>query len=151
MENKKIKMHGSLRIYLISRWFYLHNLEFLAKLFFRLNNIIYQCSIAYESELDPTVRICHARGIMINKGVTIGEHTVLYQQVTIGDKLVDTLVNIKIGKNCLIGVNSCVLGIVNIGDNVKIGANTVVTKDVPSNSTVVGCSSRIIKNKINEQ
>lgn len=50
-----------------------------------------------------------------------------------------------IGNNVFCGVGSCILGEVMIGDNVKIGANAVVVKDVPSDCTVIGSPAFIIK------
>ena len=51
-----------------------------------------------------------------------------------------------IGDNVNIGSNVCIIGPISIGTNVIIGAGSVVTKDVPSNSVVVGNPARIIKN-----
>jgi acetyltransferase-like isoleucine patch superfamily enzyme len=53
-----------------------------------------------------------------------------------------------IGKNCFIGVRATVLPGVRIGDEVVVGASTVVTKDVPSNCVVVGNPGRIVKKNI---
>lgn len=50
-----------------------------------------------------------------------------------------------IGNNCLFATNSIVFGPIIIGDNVIIGAGSVVTKDVPANCTVIGNPARIIK------
>ena len=55
----------------------------------------------------------------------------------------------KVGKNCVIGSGACLLGNIVIGDNVKIGANAVVLKDIPDNCTAVGVPARIICNKKN--
>ena len=52
----------------------------------------------------------------------------------------------KIGKNCVLGCGSCILGDITIGNNVKIGANAVVLHDVPDGCTVVGVPARIVKN-----
>lgn len=65
----------------------------------------------------------------------------IYQNVTIGSGVNGP----RIGKNCLLGAGCCVLGDITIGDNVKVGANAVVLKDVPSNCTVVGVPAQIKK------
>lgn len=143
----KVKKHGSLRIYLISRWLYLHHLKPLAFIFYRINNLIYQCSISYKADVSSKVRICHSRGVFIRPDTVIEEGTVIFQQVIFGTKYPDVDTKIHVGKNCLIGANSCILGDVTIGDNVTIGANTVVTKDIPSNCLVLGQKTQIIKKK----
>lgn len=53
-----------------------------------------------------------------------------------------------IGRNCFIGVRATILPGVRIGDEVVVGAGTVVTKDVPSHSVVVGNPGRIVKTGI---
>lgn len=142
MERKK---HPALKIYLISRWFYLHGLKILAKFFYYLNIIIFQCSLAYEADINERVILAHPRGVIIHPNSKIGEYTQIYQRVTLGTKEIGRDVDIVVGKNCILGANSCILGEVKIGDNVKVGANSVVTKDVKSNLTVVGVPCKVIK------
>ena len=50
-----------------------------------------------------------------------------------------------IGRGCFIGARAIIIGDVNIGDNVKVGAGAVVLKNVPPNCTVVGIPARIIQ------
>ncbi|OWT33038.1 hypothetical protein BGI41_04520 [Methanobrevibacter sp. 87.7] len=69
------------------------------------------------------------------------------------DESIDyTFVNIKkpvkIGKRCWIGVNAIILPGVTIGDNVVIGAGSVVTHDIPSNTVAVGSPARVIRKNI---
>ena len=54
-------------------------------------------------------------------------------------------------KNVMIGAESVVLGPIKIGDNCKIGANTVVLKDMPVNSVAVGAKAKIIENKVKKE
>lgn len=89
-------------------------------------------------------------GIYISFGAKIGENCVIFNNVTIGS---NTLKDSKgygaptIGNNVYIGVGAKIIGNVVIGDNVRIGANCVVVNDVPSNSTVVLTSPRVITKK----
>lgn len=91
------------------------------------------------------LRIYHGVGLVVHKGVLIGSDCVLRQGVTIGNKGEDEQANLLpvIGDNVEFGALAIVIGNVHIGDNVIIGAGTVITKDVPKNSVVVGASSRI--------
>ena len=55
------------------------------------------------------------------------------------------LASVKIGKNCWIGNSVTILPGVELGDNVTVGANSVVTKSFPSNCVIGGCPAKIIK------
>lgn len=83
-------------------------------------------------------------GIIVHLKARIGENAVIWQQVTIGSSGGGTPI---IGDNCKIGAGAKILGGVTIGNNVFIGANAVVTKDVPDNAVVVGAPQRIIEQK----
>lgn len=80
-------------------------------------------------------------GIVIHMGAKFGKNCTIYQQVTVGGLRYKRP---SFGDNVVIGAGAKILGGVHVGDNVRIGANTVVTKDVPSNCTVVGSEVRII-------
>lgn len=78
-------------------------------------------------------------GIFISSGSIIGQQAVIFHQVTIG--AVTTIDSKKrgsprIGDNCYIGAGAKIIGNIHVGNNVRIGANTVVHKDVPDNSIV---------------
>lgn len=91
-------------------------------------------------------------GIYISFGAKIGNDCVIFNNVTIGS---NTLKDSKgygaptIGNNVYIGVGAKIIGNVNIGNNVRIGANCVVTSDVPSDSTIVLSSPRVIRKSKN--
>jgi len=61
---------------------------------------------------------------------------------------VNTKKPVKIGKRCWIGINSIILPGVTIGDNVVIGAGSVVTSDIPSNMIAVGSPARVIRKNL---
>ncbi|MFZ5799886.1 MAG: serine O-acetyltransferase EpsC [Candidatus Omnitrophota bacterium] len=90
--------------------------------------------------------IDHGMGVVIGETSILGDNITLYQGVTLGGtgkekgKRHPTL-----GNNVVIGTGAKVLGNITIGDNSYIGANAVVIKDVPANSTVVGVPGRITK------
>ena len=73
---------------------------------------------------------------------SIGEYLTVKQNVCIGMNHNQLPI---LGNHVFCGVGSCVLGGIIIGDNVNIGANCVVTKDIPSNATVIGNPAKIIK------
>lgn len=90
--------------------------------------------------------IDHGMGVVIGETTIIGDNVTLYQGVTLGGtgkergKRHPTL-----GSNIVVGAGAKILGNITIGDNAYIGANAVVIKDVPPNSTIVGVPGRITK------
>ncbi|MEH6648277.1 serine O-acetyltransferase [Sulfitobacter sp.] len=86
--------------------------------------------------------IIHAEGMLsIHPDVVIGDRCGIMHNVTIGRNMGDGAP--VIGDDVFIGVNSTVLGNIRIGDRVRIGANTAVSTNVPSDSTVIGSPARI--------
>jgi len=92
--------------------------------------------------LGPGFFVQHGVGTNIN-GESIGANCRVNQQVTIGYRNGDRLP--RIGNNVHISAGARILGDLTIGDNVMVGANAVVTKDVPANCTVVGIPAYIVK------
>lgn len=90
--------------------------------------------------------IDHGMGVVIGETSIIGDNVTLFQGVTLGGtgkergKRHPTL-----GNNVVAGTGAKILGNITIGDNVHIGANAVVIRDIPANSTVVGVPGRIAK------
>jgi serine O-acetyltransferase len=90
--------------------------------------------------------IDHGMGVVIGETAVIGDNVTIYQGVTLGgtstrkEKRHPTL-----GSNIVIGAGAKVLGNITIGNYVQIGANSVVVRDVPPYSTVVGIPGRIVK------
>lgn len=137
--NKSIVM----KFYDIERWCWNHHLHLIAKITWRIMYILFNCSIPPTTVLEEGVNIAHGIGIVIHQNSVVGGGTVIYQNVTIGSGVNGP----KIGKKCLLGAGCCVLSDITIGDNVKVGANAVVLKNVPSNCTVVGVPAKIIYNE----
>ena len=96
-----------------------------------------------QSRLPPDVHLPHPYGIIVHPQAVIGRRVTLMQQVTIGGR--DHRENIAplIGDDVYIGAGARVLGDVRIGHGVVIGANAVVTRDIPPGVTVVG-ANRIV-------
>lgn len=87
-------------------------------------------------------------GIFISGGSIIGRDCVIFQHVTIGSNtLIDSsgLGTPIIGDNCYIGAGAKIIGNVKLGKNVRVGANTVVIKDVPDNSVVTAGEQHTIQ------
>ncbi len=90
--------------------------------------------------------IDHGMGVVVGETAIIGDNVLLYQGVTLGGTGKETgKRHPTIGNNVVVGTGAKILGNILIGDNSYIGANAVVIKDVPPNSTVVGIPGRITK------
>jgi serine O-acetyltransferase len=89
--------------------------------------------------------IDHGMGVVIGETTQIGDDVTLYQGVTLGGTGKERgKRHPTIGNNVIISVGAQVLGAIEIGDNVKIGAGSVVLRPVPPNSTVVGVPGWVV-------
>ncbi|SFN46597.1 serine O-acetyltransferase [Bizionia echini] len=103
------------------------------------SNIPFQCKIGKGSKFGYG-----GIGVVIHKRTVIGENCSIGTNITIGGKHPHYEVPV-IGNNVYIATGAKVLGPIKIGDNVIIGANAVVLKDIPSNAVVAGIPAKIIK------
>lgn len=88
------------------------------------------------------------KSIFIAGGAKIGKNSIIYQQVTIGSNMLPDSKSLGapiIGDNVLIGAGAKIIGNITIGNNCRIGANAVVSEDVPNNCVVVMNKPRIIQ------
>lgn len=119
--------------------------QFISRFGAYLVRIITNIEIHPGAKIGKRCFIDHGLGVVIGETTIIGDDVTIYQGVTLGGvatkkgKRHPTL-----GSNIVVGAGAKVLGNINIGDYVQIGANSVVLKDVPSNSTVVGIPGRIL-------
>jgi serine O-acetyltransferase len=90
--------------------------------------------------------IDHGMGVVIGETAEVGDFVTLFQGVTLGGTGKERgKRHPTIGNHVVVGAGAKILGAIRIGDNVKIGANSVVLKSVPPHSTVIGVPARIIK------
>ncbi len=117
----------------------------LARLLHRHYSFKYGISISPATPIGSGFYIAHYGGIVVNTDASIGKNCNLNHVVTIAQtnrgkrKGVPT-----IGDNVYIGPGAKIIGRVTVGNNAAIGANCVVTKDVPDNAVVVGVPGRVI-------
>lgn len=97
------------------------------------------------AKIGKRVLIDHGGGVVVGETTEIGNDVVIYQGVTLGGTSTKKVKrHPTLGNNIVVGCGAKILGNIKIGDNCQIGANSVVIKDVPPNSTVVGIPARIV-------
>lgn len=129
----------------IAHLLYKYKLMFFARLISQIARFLTGIEIHPGAQIGNRLFIDHGMGVVIGETAIVGDNCNIYHQVTLGGtgkekiKRHPTLKN-----NVIVGCGSKILGNITIGENVKIGANSVVLKDVENNVTVVGIG-RIIK------
>lgn len=131
--------------HVLYRW----HLYFLARLISQLARLLTGIEIHPGATIGEGLFIDHGMGVVIGETCEIGNNVTIYQGVTLGGTGKDVgKRHPTIGSNVMIGSGAKVLGPIVIGDNSKIGAGSVVLKDVPEDSTVVGVPARAVKRSL---
>lgn len=126
---------------------FLNNLElkFIARLISQLARFLTGIEIHPGAVIGKRLFVDHGMGIVIGETTTIGNNCTIYHGVTLGGTGKDKYKrHPDLGNNVIVGCGAKVLGPIKVGDNVKIGANSVVLKEVPENSTVVGIPGKVV-------
>jgi serine O-acetyltransferase len=136
----------ALLAYRISHWLKANGVPILPRVLSQLARWITGVEIHPSAKIGTGFFIDHGMGVVIGETAEIGDYVTLFQGVTLGGtgkergKRHPTL-----GSHVVVGAGAKILGGITIGDNVKIGANSVVLKNVAANSTVIGVPGRVIK------
>lgn len=93
-----------------------------------------------EATIGSGLRCPHNFGIVISGGAVVGQNVTIMHQVAIGTDETGDKKSPTIGNDVFIGAGAKSIGGCNIGNGVIVGANSVVTKNVPDNCIVVGCN-----------
>jgi serine O-acetyltransferase len=130
----------------IAHFFYKIHWFFLARYISQISRWYTGIEIHPGAKIGKRFFIDHGMGVVIGETAVVGDDVLLYQGVTLGGTgLVKGKRHPTIGNNVVIGGGAKVLGDISVGDSSYIGANAVVIKDVPANSTVVGVPGRITR------
>ena len=127
-------------------WLWRRGVRGLARVLSQIPRFMTGVEIHPAAQIGRRFFIDHAMGVVIGETTVIGDDCVLYQGVTLGGtgnesgKRHPTL-----GDRVTVGTGAKVLGNIHIGDDVRIGGNSVVVKDVPPASTVVGVPGRVVR------
>jgi serine O-acetyltransferase len=119
-----------------------------ARIFAYLCRLLTNVDIHPGAVIGRRLFIDHGAGVVIGETAVVGNDVTLYHGVTLGGT---TWHKVKrhptLGDNVLVGAGAKVLGPITLGNSVRVGANSVVVKDVPNCCTVIGIPGRIIQSK----
>lgn len=136
---------NALIVYRIAHKLYNKKCFFLARLLSQLARFFTGIEIHPGAKIGKGLFIDHGMGVVIGETAEVGDNVTIYHGVTLGGTGKDKgKRHPTIKDNVIIGAGAKVLGPITIGNNVKVGANSVVLKDVPDNATAVGMPAKII-------
>ena len=132
--------------HLIAHWFYKKNFKVMARVISQLSRFVTGAEIHPGANIGRRLFIDHGMGVVIGETCNIGNDVTIYQGVTLGGTgKEDHKRHPDIDDNVLIAAGAKVLGNIRVGESSNVGANSVVLKNVPPHSTVVGIPGHIVK------
>ena len=135
----------ALRSHRKAQWFLNHNMPFIARYISQRTAHKTGIEIHPGAKIGRRVCIDHGNGIVIGETTEVGDDVMIYQGVTLGGTGKEKgKRHPTIGDNVVVSSGAKVLGSFTVGSNSKIGAGSVVLKEVPPNSVVVGVPGRIV-------
>lgn len=138
----------ALMMYRVSNLFYNKKSYFVARLISQFARFLTGIEIHPGAKIGKGMLIDHGSGVVIGETSIIGDRVTIYQGATIGatGNEKEFKRHPTLGDDIVVGSGAKILGPINIGNNCKIGANSVVLIDMKENSTAVGVPARIKSN-----
>lgn len=133
----------------VANFFHRHHMKLLASMISKFARFLTGIEIHPAAEIAPGVFIDHGAGVVIGETAVVEKGVLIYQCVTLGGTGKDTghRRHPVIKEGCVLSCGAKVLGGITVGEYSKIGAGSVVLKDVPPHSTVVGVPGRVVRIK----
>lgn len=113
-------------------------------LFYHSVSLITAVHLPRQTQFGKKFHLIHPQSVIIHRNATFGDHVGIMHEVTIGNR--GTGEAPQLGNHVFVGAGAKILGPITIGDHATIGAGTVVVKDVPAHTLVVGQAPRMIEN-----
>ena len=134
----------------IANFFSKAKFDLIARLISQLSRFFTGIEIHPKAEIGKNFFIDHGMGVVIGETSEIGDNVTIYHATTLGgispsiksDEQRDVKRHPTLKNNVVVGSGAQVLGPIVVGENAKIGANAVVTKDVPANAVMVGIPAK---------
>lgn len=129
----------------VNRWFWRHRLHTIARFLSQLSRFFTGIEIHPGATIGHRLFIDHGMGVVIGETAEVGDDVTIYQGVTLGGTSLNKgKRHPTIRNGVVIGGGAKVLGNIVVGENSRVGAGSVVLRDVPDNSTIVGVPGHIM-------
>ena len=132
----------------VAHWFYRKRFFVLARVISSVSRLLTSIEIHPGATIGKRLFIDHGLGVVIGETAEIGDDVLLYQGVTLGGTGNECgKRHPTIGNRVVVGTGASVLGNIMLGDDVRVGAGSVVVHSVPPGSTVVGIPGRVVRTR----
>ena len=136
---------NAINLYRKARWCYLHHIPVLPKLIKGITFLMFNSVVPYTTEIGKDTKFAYGgMGCVVHSRAKIGERVIIGQNSTIGRSL-DREDIPTIGDDVYISAGARIVGNIHVGNNVIIGANAVVCKDVEDNCIVAGVPAKTLR------
>ncbi|MEH2466466.1 MAG: serine O-acetyltransferase [Nostoc sp.] len=130
----------------LAHWLHKMGIPFIPRFISHISRFLTGIEIHPGALIGQGVFIDHGMGVVIGETAIVGDYALIYQGVTLGGTGKESgKRHPTLGSHVVVGTGAKVLGNIQIGDRVRIGAGSVVLRDVPSNTTVVGIPGRVTR------
>ncbi|MEH2117813.1 MAG: serine O-acetyltransferase [Nostoc sp.] len=130
----------------LAHWLHKLGIPFIPRFISHISRFLTGIEIHPGALIGQGVFIDHGMGVVIGETAIVGDYALIYQGVTLGGTGKESgKRHPTLGSHVVVGTGAKVLGNIQIGDRVRIGAGSVVLRDVPSNTTVVGIPGRVTR------
>ena len=134
----------------IANFFCLAKFDLIARIISQFSRFLTGIEIHPKAKIGKNLFIDHGMGVVIGETSEIGDNVTIYHGVTLGgispsidsDKQRNVKRHPTLKNNVVVGSGAQILGPITVGENAKVGANAVVTKDVPDNAVMVGIPAK---------
>lgn len=135
----------ALAMHRVAHWLHSRKVPFFPRLLSHLGRFLTGIEIHPGAILGKGIVIDHGMGVVIGETAVVGDYCLIYQGVTLGGTGKECgKRHPTFGSHVVVGAGAKVLGNLQIGDRVRIGAGSIVLHDIPANCTVVGVPGRIV-------
>ncbi len=135
----------ALLIHRVAHTFWCYKLKLIARMTSHIGRFITGIEIHPGAQIGKKFFIDHGMGVVIGETAEVGDNVILYHGVTLGST---TWKKVKrhptLGNDVIVGAGAKILGAIKVGDGSVIGSGSVVVKEVPPNSTVIGIPGRVV-------